>query len=355
MSASSSSSSSASASASLPNMGTVSSSSSSNSFSNPGLSLGSGEKILTSPPVSDVEIVGEFDSDHTLVELEPGESSKCDELGCSCNSEASKKIFRVQHLTVRNDAWSAKTYCEKAFKSKYFTKRCDGCKRFMMGAFYDFGPSHQYCTCCGSDANIRNICGRVFSTRCRKFMTFSLLENSDYGRAVKELPHHGPLPHSKCGLTHRRMMYRRLFKADSHLVANYPAYVIDLSNLFSRGVVFRDEATKHFVTELFKDLGGIFIDNITRFYKDLRIKMQAQALQRYNEARCLQATRKRVITRFIPAAGDLSDADFNKIFPPKKARIVNEAQRIELDTISAIPESELAPGDLEEFVNFLSS
>lgn len=281
--------------------------------------------------------------DDEFIQLNPGDESECGGSDCPCLRDEDMNTTRQARRVINNKHEDVLGYCDAAIAAEKITRKCDACGWLMKGrSCYDFGMFNNYCFQCGDEINIDTIYTEVFDTECKKLIVFGF--NPKTGLSIVER-------HGACGMLHANAA---MLLHEIHWDYRTPGKMYTLFKALERGRAFPNEVTKLRVSALVQEFVTKFHDAIMAKKIEKEAEKRERALLRYNEAQSMRATRKRAITTFVPATAGLSDQEFDAMFPAKVARIKDEAHRIEIDTITAIPPDQLTPGDIFEFVKLIS-
>src|SRR3989338_3830670 len=281
--------------------------------------------------------------DDEFTQVNEGDEFFCGGNNCPCSSDDVSNTTMHVRMVVNNKHEDVINYCDAAIAAEKITRKCDACGRLMKGrSYYNFGVFNNYCWVCGDEINIDTIYTEVFDTECKVLAVFGF--DPKTGTSIVER-------HGACGLFHPTAT---MLMHEIHWDSRTQNKMYILFKALERGRSFPNEVTKRRIMALVQEFVTKFHDAIMTQKIEKAARKREHALLRYNEAQSMRATRKRAITTFVPATAGLSDQEFDAMFPAKVARIKDEAHRIEIDTITAIPPDQLTPGDIFEFVKLIS-
>ena len=288
--------------------------------------------------------------DDEVFQLNPGDESQCEGNDCPCLNDEVTNTTRSVRRVINNKEESNYGWCDAAIAAQKNMQKCDACGWLMFGRSpYSFGPFNNYCHFCGEEIDVDQLFGEVFDTPCKLLAVFGF--DSKTGKADAKW-------HSECSMAHINPdevpIKPNLLRPHHTWTYGNPGKLYYLFKALERGRTFPDEVTKRRVATLVQEFVARFTQAVMANKVGKMNWKRERALLRYNEAQSKRATRKRAITTFLPVTAALSDQDFDAMFPAKIARIKDEAHRIEIDTITAIPPDQLTPGDIAEFVKFIS-
>jgi len=293
---------------------------------------------------TDDEELKHYESDDDeFTQVNEGDEFFCGGTNCPCSSDDVSNTTMQVRRVVNNKHEDVINYCDAAITAEKITRKCDACGCLMKGrSYYNFGVFNNYCFQCGDEINIDTIYGEVFNTECKVLAVFGF--NPKTGLSIVER-------HGACDMLHANST---MLMHEIHWDSRIQNKMYILFKALERGRSFPNEVTKFRVSALVQEFVTKFHHAIVTKKIEKKAGKRERALLRYNEAQSMRATRKRAITTFVPATAGLSDQEFDAMFPAKVARIKDEAHRIEIDTITAIPPDQLTPGDIFEFVKLIS-